>query len=96
MTDLPMYSTVGDGETIVEPARQGDEPGGDPRGHSFTNGHGAAMAMKTDARLVYNTDSHAPGDFTPWKTALRVIRGAGLTGRDAARVQRNAREVLGR
>jgi putative hydrolase len=63
-------------------------------GHSLTNGHVAAMARKTGARLVYNTDSHSPGDFTPWKTALRVIRGAGLSGEDAARMQRNARDLL--
>lgn len=60
------------------------------RGHSLANGHVAAMAKKTGAKLVYNTDSHAPGDFTPWATALRIIRGAGLSERDAAAMQKNA------
>ena len=64
------------------------------RGHSLTNGHVARMAAKTGARLVYNTDSHSPGDFTPWKDAVRIIRGAGLTEKDAARMQDNARELL--
>ncbi len=64
------------------------------RGHSLTNGHVAALAMKRGARLVYNTDSHAPGDFTPWETALRVIRGAGLSERDALRMQDNALKLL--
>jgi histidinol phosphatase-like PHP family hydrolase len=52
------------------------------------------MAMKCGARLVYNTDSHAPGDFTPWEAALRIIRGAGLSDRDAARMQENARDLV--
>ncbi len=64
------------------------------RGHSLTNGHVARLAMKNGAGLVYNTDSHAPGDFTPWDAALRVIRGAGLGGTDAARMQKNARRLL--
>jgi histidinol phosphatase-like PHP family hydrolase len=65
------------------------------RGHSLTNGHVARLAMKCGARLVYNTDSHSPGDFTPWEDALRIIRGAGLTERDARRMQENARELIG-
>ena len=66
------------------------------RGHSLTNGHIARMAVKTGAPLVYHTDSHSPGDFTPWETALQIIRGAGLTKRDAARMQANARALLER
>jgi histidinol phosphatase-like PHP family hydrolase len=66
------------------------------RGHSLTNGHVARLAVKYGARLVYNTDSHAPGDFTPWETALRIIRGAGLSEKDAARMQDNARALLER
>jgi len=64
------------------------------RGHSLTNGHVARLAVKNGAGLVYNTDSHAPGDFTPWDAALRVIRGAGLGARDAARMQENARKLV--
>ncbi len=64
------------------------------RGHSLANGHVARLAMKTGAPLVYNTDSHAPGDFTPWDAALRVIRGAGLGETDARRMQENARRFL--
>jgi len=60
------------------------------KGHSLTNGHVAAIALKCGANLVYNTDSHSPGDFTPWHAALRIIRGAGLTERDARRMQENA------
>jgi putative hydrolase len=66
------------------------------RGHSLTNGHVARLAVKTGARLVYNTDAHAPGDFTPWETALRIVRGASLSEADAVRMQGNAREILDR
>jgi histidinol phosphatase-like PHP family hydrolase len=66
------------------------------KGHSITNGHVARLAVKTGAPLVYNTDSHAPGDFTPWETARRIILGAGLTDRDARRMQDNARALLDR
>ncbi len=66
------------------------------KGHSLTNGHVARMAVKTRARMVYNTDAHAPGDFTPWETAVRIIRGASLSEADAERMQENARELLDR
>lgn len=66
------------------------------KGHSLTNGHVARLAMKTGAQLIYNTDSHAPGDFTPWDNALRIIRGASLSERDAARMQENSRRILER
>lgn len=66
------------------------------KGHSLTNGHVARLAVKTGAGMIYNTDSHAPGDFTPWDTALRIIRGASLTERDAERMQENSRRILDR
>ncbi|HEY7585407.1 MAG TPA: histidinol phosphate phosphatase domain-containing protein [Candidatus Deferrimicrobiaceae bacterium] len=64
------------------------------KGHSLSNGHVARLALKCGARMVYNTDSHSPGDFTPWETAVRIIRGAGLSDRDAARMQENARNLV--
>lgn len=64
------------------------------RGHSLSNGHVARMAAKHGARMVYNTDSHSPQDFTPWESALRIIRGAGLSEADAERMQKNALELL--
>jgi histidinol phosphatase-like PHP family hydrolase len=64
------------------------------KGHSITNGHVARLAKKAGAPMVYNTDSHSPGDFTPWETALRIIRGAGLTEEDALRMQENSRNLL--
>jgi putative hydrolase len=66
------------------------------RGHSLTNGHVARTAVKTGARMVFNTDAHSSGDFTTWETALRIIRGASLSGKDALSMQQNAREILER
>ena len=65
------------------------------RGHSLTNGHVARMAIKTGARMVYNTDAHSPGDFTHWDKALRIIKGASLSERDAIKMQENAKEIIG-
>jgi histidinol phosphatase-like PHP family hydrolase len=66
------------------------------RGHSLTNGHVARLAVKCGAQLVYNTDSHSPSDFTPWPAALRIIRGAGLSDKDADRMQENALALVER
>lgn len=66
------------------------------KGHSLTNGHVAHAAVKNGARMVYNTDAHAPGDFTAWETALKIVRGASLSEKDAERMQQNARELLSR
>jgi len=65
------------------------------KGHSLTNGHVARLATKTGARMVYNTDSHSPGDFTYWEKALRIIKGASLSEWDAIKMQENAREIIG-
>jgi putative hydrolase len=48
------------------------------RGHSFTNGHVARIAAETGARLVLNSDSHAPGDLMSRAFAKKVVEGAGL------------------
>lgn len=66
------------------------------KGHSLANGHVARMAGKHGAGMVYNTDSHSPGDFTTWESALRIIRGAGLAEADARRMQKNALMLLNR
>ncbi len=51
-------------------------------GHSFTNGHVAALASKVGAPLVLNSDSHAPRDILDRELAEKVAAGAGL-GRDS-------------
>ncbi len=49
------------------------------KGHSLTNGHVAALATEIGARLVINSDGHAPGDFMEPSHARNVGIGAGLS-----------------
>jgi putative hydrolase len=48
-------------------------------GHGLTNGHVARVAVEEGAQLVFNTDSHGPGDLASKEKALLTLRGAGLT-----------------
>ncbi len=48
------------------------------KGHSLTNGHVAKMARACGAKLMVNSDGHAPGDFMTRERAWEVARGAGL------------------
>lgn len=63
-------------------------------GHCLANGHVAALARKYGARLVINTDTHAPSDFISTDTARQVVRGAGLTDNDFDAMQANAAALL--
>jgi histidinol phosphatase-like PHP family hydrolase len=69
-------------------------------GHNMTNGHVARTAREAGARLVVDTDAHAPGDLIGHERALAVAMGAGLDGAEAARAIENsrslAREILSR
>nr|WP_279614888.1 histidinol phosphate phosphatase domain-containing protein [Dissulfuribacter thermophilus] len=49
------------------------------KGHSLSNGHVLQMARKTGAKLVINSDGHAPGDFMSREYAYNVARGAGCS-----------------
>jgi putative hydrolase len=48
------------------------------RGHSLTNGHVASVANSAGARLLVNTDAHAPSDLATMGFAEKVAIGAGL------------------
>jgi len=48
------------------------------KGHSITNGHVAKLAVKYNAPMVVNTDTHAPDDFFTPEFRQTVIKGAGL------------------
>ncbi|MBC2694154.1 MAG: histidinol phosphate phosphatase domain-containing protein, partial [Desulfobacteraceae bacterium] len=60
------------------------------KGHSLTNGHVAKLARKTGAKLVINTDAHAPEDLIDEKMAKKIVCGAGLTENDYDIMQQNA------
>ena len=52
-------------------------------GHNITNGHVAHIARDAGAKLVVNTDAHAPSDFMDQARARLVGLGAGLTSEEA-------------
>jgi putative hydrolase len=64
------------------------------KGHSLSNGHVLAMARMTGAKLVLNTDSHAPGDLVDRPMACRIAAGAGMTGDEIEKMFRNSETLL--
>lgn len=56
------------------------------RGHSLCNGHVAITALKAGARLVLDSDAHAPGDLLTESFAQMVVRGAGIPSEQLAYV----------
>jgi histidinol phosphatase-like PHP family hydrolase len=52
-------------------------------GHNITNGHVAHVARLAGARLVVDTDTHAPSDMLDQARAWRIALGAGLTQDEA-------------
>jgi putative hydrolase len=48
------------------------------KGHSLTNGHVARVARAAGAKLLVDSDAHAPGDYPSFDFACRVARGAGM------------------
>lgn len=64
------------------------------RGHGSTNGHVARMAVKTGAVLVFNTDSHAPGDMMDRTMAIKVLMGAGMDEKSAIAVLANSEKIV--
>lgn len=52
-------------------------------GHNITNGHVARIARDAGAKLLINTDAHAPRDFMDQDRACRVAMGAGLSLEEA-------------
>jgi histidinol phosphatase-like PHP family hydrolase len=63
-------------------------------GHSLTNGHVARIGLQSGARLVINTDSHAPGDLITRERAFQVLVGAGLRQEEAETVMQNNEDLL--
>lgn len=65
--------------------------------HSMTNGHVIRQARKVDAKMVVNTDCHAPGDLITEERAMQIAMGAGLIREEAEYcVQRMPRDIIRR
>lgn len=56
--------------------------------HSATNGHVAAIARQVGARMVVNTDTHAPEDLLTEEEAIMRALAAGLPRKEAERAVR--------
>jgi histidinol phosphatase-like PHP family hydrolase len=57
-------------------------------GHNITNGHVANMARAAGAKMVINSDTHAPENLMDEKAAWTVALGAGLTKEEAKKAIR--------
>ena len=66
------------------------------KGHSLSNGHVAKLALKVGAALIYDTDSHSPGDLTREETARKIVMGAGLSVDYFPVMQQNALDLVKR
>ncbi len=62
------------------------------KGHSLTNGHVAALARKTGARLLFGSDTHTVGDSPSRELAEKICLGAGLTPKEVEIMFDNAEE----
>jgi len=65
-------------------------------GHSYTNGHVAALARKYGAKLVVNNDAHAPKDLVSKEMRKTIALGAGLTLEEYRQTEANAWEIVQR
>lgn len=66
------------------------------KGHCLGNGRVAALARRFGARLVVNTDSHAPGDLINRAQAERVALGAGLDQAEVAELFKASEALVAR
>ncbi|MDY6839023.1 MAG: histidinol phosphate phosphatase domain-containing protein [Thermodesulfobacteriota bacterium] len=64
------------------------------KGHSLTNGYVAQLAKAHGAKMVLNSDAHAPSDLVTLQWAKKVALGAGLTETDFEGMQKNAETLL--
>jgi histidinol phosphatase-like PHP family hydrolase len=63
-------------------------------GHSLTNGHVARVANA--ANIIFSTDTHHPQDLVTEDDAKKVLRGAGLSEKDATDILKtNPQKLLG-
>jgi histidinol phosphatase-like PHP family hydrolase len=66
------------------------------RGHSYANGHVAALARRCGARLVIDNDAHAPGDLVSREMRQKIGLGAGLSQEEIAQAGANGWEIVER
>ena len=60
------------------------------KAHSAPNKHVLKLAKKVGAKLVLNTDSHAPEDLISDEAAHRLLKGLGCSKEDIYNIYRNS------
>jgi histidinol phosphatase-like PHP family hydrolase len=63
-------------------------------GHNIANGHVARLSEEVGAKLILNTDAHAPEDMIDDLFARRILMGAGLSEGKAEEVLRGVESVV--
>ena len=67
------------------------------KGHSFTNGHVAKVALKAGAVMVLDSDAHEPEDLLTPELSRKIAMGAGLTDEEThALLELNPQTLLAR
>lgn len=67
------------------------------KGHNITNGHVASLARAVGAKMVIDSDAHAPEDLMSEADAYIVALGAGLTKEEAdSAIQKTPFEAIKR
>lgn len=64
------------------------------KNHSRTNKRLVRLALKHNARLVLNTDAHAPEDLIDSKKRKTFLASLGIRNKDAEGIIRNSRHIL--
>jgi putative hydrolase len=65
-------------------------------GHNRTNRHVAAMARKTGAMMVFDTDTHTPYNLVDDKQREKILKDAGLNAQEIAEAINNSRKIAGK
>ncbi|MBI5207624.1 MAG: histidinol phosphate phosphatase domain-containing protein [Candidatus Firestonebacteria bacterium] len=63
------------------------------RGHAYTNGHVLRLALEAGAKLIINSDSHAPFDLLTEEWVEKIALGAGMTKEQFLSTKHNALEL---
>jgi histidinol phosphatase-like PHP family hydrolase len=64
------------------------------RGHKVTNAHVAEKAIKLGAKLILNTDSHAPEDIVTAQEIAAVAKKSGLNSKQIDKIYRDVSVFL--
>lgn len=64
------------------------------KGHAFANGHVVRLAQATGAKLVLNSDAHAPGDLLAREMAEKIALGAGVDAKGFQQMIENAEALI--